>query len=120
MKIGFEKINENINLYLKNDKSNEVLLFEIFIHNIILRGRETLCKSFYAEMKKEFEISMFCKFKFFVGLQVCQMKFGIFISQTKYIKEILKTFGIEDWRPVRTTMSIGHKLSKTDDVVDVN
>ena len=47
-------------------------------------------------MKKEFEISMFGKIKFFFGLKVPQMKFGIFISQDKYIKEILKTFGIED------------------------
>ena len=70
-------------------------------------------------MKKEFEMSMFGEIKFFVGLQVCQMKFGIFISQTKYIKEILKTFGMEDSRPVSTPMSTGHKLSKNDKSANV-
>ena len=40
-------------------------------------------------MKKEFEMFMFCEIKLFVGLQVCQMKFGILITQSKYIKEIL-------------------------------
>ena len=63
---------------------------------------------------------MFGKIKFFVGLQVCQMKFGIFISQSKYIKDILKTFGVEDSRPVSTPMCTRHKLSKNDDSTDVN
>ena len=48
---------------------------------------------------------MFGEIKFFVGLQVCQMKFGIFISQSKYIKEVLKTFGVEDSRPMSTHIS---------------
>ena len=105
MKIGFERINDNNNLYLKNGKNNEVLLSEIFFDDIIFGGREALCTSFVDEMRKEFEMSMFGEIKFFAGLQVCQMKFSIFISQTKYIKEILKTFGMEDSRPVSTPMS---------------
>ena len=63
---------------------------------------------------------MFCEIKFFVGLQIQQSKNGIYITQSKYIKEILKKFGIKDSRPIRTPMSTGHKLSKNDDskVVD--
>ena len=63
---------------------------------------------------------MFGEIKFFVGLQVCQMKFGIFITQSKYIKEIVKTFGMEYLRLVSTPMSTRHKLSKTNDSTDVN
>ena len=57
-------------------------------------------------------MSMFREIKFFIGLQIQQKKDGIYITQSKYIKEILKKFGIEDSRPVGTPMSIGHKLSK--------
>ena len=46
-------------------------------------------------MKKEFEMSMFGEINFFIGLQVYQMKYGIYITQYKYVKEILKTFGME-------------------------
>ena len=45
-------------------------------------------------MMKEFEMSMFGEIKFFVGLQVHQIKDDIFIPQSKYIKEILKDFGM--------------------------
>ena len=56
-------------------------------------------------MKKEFEISIFGEIRIFVRRQVCQMKFGIFITQSKYIKEILKKFGMEDSKPIGMHMS---------------
>ena len=71
-------------------------------------------------MKQEFEMSMFGEIKFFVGLQVHQMKHGIFISQSKYIKEILKTFGLEDSKPVSKPMVTSLKLSKNDESSKMN
>ena len=65
VKISFERINDNNNLYLKNEKNNELLLCEIFVDDIIFGGREALCKSFPDEMKNEFEMSMFGKIKLF-------------------------------------------------------
>ncbi len=44
------------------------------------------------------------------------MKHEIFISQSKYIKEILKTFGLEDSKPVSTPMVTSLKLSKNDEL----
>lgn len=43
------------------------------------------------------------------------MKGGIFISQSKYVKEVLKTFGMQDYKPVGTPMVTGCLLSKEDD-----
>ena len=66
-------------------------------------------------MMSEFEMSMFGEIKFFVGLQINQLKHGTFITQYKYVKEIVKTFGMEDSKPMSTPMVIGHKLSKNDE-----
>ena len=33
---------------------------------------------------------MFGEIKFFVGLQVNEMKYGIYITQSKYVNEIVK------------------------------
>jgi hypothetical protein len=41
---------------------------------------------------------------FFLGLQVSQSDKGTFISQTKYIKEMLKKFQMEDCKPMSTPM----------------
>ena len=48
------------------------------------------------------------------------MKDGIYITQSQYIREKLKVFGMEDSRPVRTPMSTRHKLCKNDDSKEVN
>jgi hypothetical protein len=47
-------------------------------------------------MQNEFEMSLLGELSFFPGLQIHQRNQGIFISQTKYIREMLKRFGMED------------------------
>ena len=71
-------------------------------------------------MKKEFEMSMLGESTFFLGLQVYQTDKGIFISQTRYIKDMLKKFKMEDSKPVGTPMVIGCKLSKDDESLEVD
>ncbi|GJT65342.1 hypothetical protein Tco_1016822 [Tanacetum coccineum] len=44
------------------------------------------------------------------------MEDGIFFNQSKYIKEMLKKFGLEDSKPTKTPMSIEIKLTKDDEV----
>jgi hypothetical protein len=63
-------------------------------------------------MQTEFEMSMIRELSYFLGLQVNQSSVGIFISQEKYLKEILKKFQMEDSSPVSTPMVVGCKFSK--------
>jgi hypothetical protein len=71
-------------------------------------------------MHNEFEMSLLGELSFFLGLQICQSNQGIFISQTKYIREMLKRFGIEDCKPITTPMQTSCKLSKDDDSKSTN
>jgi Asp-tRNA(Asn)/Glu-tRNA(Gln) amidotransferase C subunit len=66
-------------------------------------------------MQNEFEMSLLRELSFFLGLQIHQSNQGIFISQTKYIREMLKRFGMEDCKPVTTPMQTSCKLRKDDD-----
>ena len=70
VKIGFERTDDNNNLYMKVDKDKGVLISKIFVDDIIFGGQDALCKDFANQMKQEFEMSMFGEIKFFVGLQV--------------------------------------------------
>ena len=58
--------------------------------------------------------------KFFLGLQVSQPNKGIFISQTKYIKDMLKKFNMEDSKPVSIPMITDCKLIKDDKYLEVD
>ncbi|RVW36748.1 hypothetical protein CK203_035067 [Vitis vinifera] len=49
---------------------------------------------------------------YFLGFQVKQLKDGIFLSQSKYARELVKKFGLESTKHFRTPMPINLKLSK--------
>jgi hypothetical protein len=66
-------------------------------------------------MKNEFEIPLLGELSFFLGIHIRQNIQGIFISQTKYIREMIKRFRMEDCKPVTTTMKTSCKLRKYDD-----
>jgi hypothetical protein len=71
-------------------------------------------------MESEFEMSMIGELSFFLGLQITQRSEGMFISQEKYLREMLKRFQMEDSKPMGTPMVTGCKLSKDDDLPDVD
>ena len=47
-------------------------------------------------MANEFEMSMIGELSYFLGLQIKQMKNGTFVNQGKYIKDMLKKFGMDE------------------------
>jgi hypothetical protein len=52
---------------------------------------------------------MMGELKYFLGFQVKQLQEGTFISQTKYIQDILTKFGMKDAKPIKTPMGTnGH------------
>jgi hypothetical protein len=65
-------------------------------------------------------MSLLGELKFFFDLQISQQNNEIFISQSKYIKEMLKKIGMEDCKPVSTPMTTGCKLSKDDESKEVD
>eukprot|EP00253_Pinus_taeda_P010468 PITA_10468 len=71
-------------------------------------------------MQQEFEMYLLGELTFFLGLQVQQNEDGIFLSQTKYLKQILKKYSMEDSKPVCTPMVIGCSLSSNDELLAVH
>lgn len=65
-------------------------------------------------MQTEFEMSMVGELSYFLSLQINQLDKGIFISQIKYVKEMLKKFNMEDSKSMSTPMMTSCKLSKED------
>jgi hypothetical protein len=56
-------------------------------------------------MENEFQISMMGELIFFLGIQVKQTKEGIFIHETKYMKNLMKKFNMDELKPVSIPMS---------------
>ncbi|GJX75971.1 putative ribonuclease H-like domain-containing protein [Tanacetum coccineum] len=71
-------------------------------------------------MHKKFQMSSMGELTFFLGLQVKQKEDGIFISQDKYVTEILKKFGFTDVKTATTLMETQKPLLKDEDGEEVD
>ncbi|KAK1652756.1 hypothetical protein QYE76_070561 [Lolium multiflorum] len=64
---------------------------------------------------RKFEMSMMGELKFFLGFQVRQLAKGTFISQEKYVKDMLKKFNMTNASPMKTPMPVKGQLGSCDD-----
>nr|GFB73006.1 hypothetical protein [Tanacetum cinerariifolium] len=71
----------------------------VYVDDIIFGStNKAWCDEFEVLMKGEFQMSAMGELTFFLGLQVKQFPDGIFISQDKYVKDMLKKFDMESVR----------------------
>jgi hypothetical protein len=90
--------------------ANDLFVCQIYVDDIIFGStNKSTCEEFSRIMIQKFEMSMMGELKYFLGFQVKQLQEGTFISQTKYIQDILTKFGMKDAKPIKTPMGTnGH------------
>ena len=111
---GFKRCNTNNNIYFKTEE-NGLLITVVYVDDIIFGcNNDKLSHEFADAMASEFEMSMIGELSFFLGLQISQTSEGIFISQSKYLREMLSRFGMAYCAPVGTPMPTSCKLSIDD------
>ncbi|GJS66135.1 retrovirus-related pol polyprotein from transposon TNT 1-94 [Tanacetum coccineum] len=109
------------NTLFTRKKSSNLIIVQIYVDDIIFGSTcQDMCDEFAKIMHDEFEMSMMGELNFFLGLQIKQMEDGIFFNQSKYIKEMLKKFGLEDSKPMKTPMSSDTKLMKDEECESVD
>nr|GEV51345.1 uncharacterized mitochondrial protein AtMg00810-like [Tanacetum cinerariifolium] len=109
---GFQRGTIDQTLFIREHKG-EFLLVQVYVDDIIFgSSNPQLCREFEALMHEKFQMSTMGELTFFLGLQVLQKKDGIFLSQDKYVGDILKKFGHSDVRSANTPMDT-HKTLET-------
>jgi hypothetical protein len=88
----------------------DLFICQTYIDDIIFGStNKSFCDEFSKIMTDRFEISMMGVLTFFLGFQIKQAKEGTFISQTKYTHDVLKKFGTDKAKPIKTPMGTnGH------------
>ncbi|GJZ93310.1 putative ribonuclease H-like domain-containing protein [Tanacetum coccineum] len=107
-------------LFIKKQK-RDILLVQVYVDDIIFGSiNKELCTRFEKLMKDKFQMSSMGELTFFLGLQVQQKEDGIFISQDKYVDEILKKFNYTDVKSASTPVDLEKPLVKDGDANDVD
>ncbi|GJZ65101.1 putative ribonuclease H-like domain-containing protein [Tanacetum coccineum] len=117
---GFQRGKIDKTLFIKRDKG-DILLVQVYVDDIIFGStKKSLCAEFEKMTHKKFQMSSIGELTFFLGLQVKQKEDRIFISQDKYVTEILKKFGFTNVKTASTPMETQKPLLKDEDGEEVD
>ncbi|GJY46609.1 putative ribonuclease H-like domain-containing protein, partial [Tanacetum coccineum] len=111
LKNGYRRGTIDKTLFIKKDK-HDIILVQVYVDDIIFGStKKSWCDEFEALMKSRFQMSSMGELTFFLGLQVKQKADGIFISQDKYVAEILKKFDFVNVKTASTPIETQKPLS---------
>ncbi|GJV32379.1 putative ribonuclease H-like domain-containing protein [Tanacetum coccineum] len=101
---------EAIRLFLAYASFKDFVVYQIDVKSAFL----------YDKIDEEVYMSTMGELTFFLGLQVTQKDDGIFISQDKYVDEILKKFSFSTVKTASTPMETSKPLLKDAEAEDVD
>ena len=113
---GFLKCPYEHSVYTKIGDKGGFLVLCLYVDDLLFTGNsEHLFADFKQSMFKEFEMTDNGLMSYFLGIEVKQENDGIFISQKKYMRDILEKFKMENCNAVSIPVGTGVKLSKEGD-----
>ncbi|GJV54719.1 putative ribonuclease H-like domain-containing protein [Tanacetum coccineum] len=117
---GFQRGKIDKTLFIRRDKG-DIMLVQVYVDDIIFGfTKKSLCNAFEKLMHEKFYMSSMGELTFFLGLQVKQKNDGIFISQDKYVAEILKRFVFIKVKTASTPIKTQKPFLKDEDGEEVD
>ncbi|KAI5336519.1 hypothetical protein L3X38_015787 [Prunus dulcis] len=90
----------------------------IYVDDMIVTGDDQAeMQNLQKYLASEFEMKSLGDLKYFLGIEVAKSKHGIFLSQRKYILDLLAETGMLDCKPIDTPSEQNHKLGLYHDQV---
>ncbi|KAK6150694.1 hypothetical protein DH2020_015626 [Rehmannia glutinosa] len=114
LQMGFKRGEVDKTLFIQRT-NHSILIAQIYVDDIVFgASSQKLLKEFVDCMSSTFEMSMVGELNYFLGLQIKQSKDGIFISQSKYARNLVKKFNLDSASHMKTPMGSSQKLSRED------
>ena len=92
---------------MKTFSGSNIIVLSLYVDDLLVTGSNVqLIDAFKKQMRSVFEMTDLGFMSYFLGMEVYQSKEGIFISQKKYVEEILKKFRMQHYKLVATPFPI--------------
>ncbi|KAL0641881.1 hypothetical protein Bca4012_102535 [Brassica carinata] len=115
---GFKKSELDHTLFTLTTPSGMIALL-VYVDDIIITGSDKegiiATKEF---IKSMFEIKDLGEMKYFLGIEICRSKEGLFMSQRKYTLDLLKGAGAYGGKTARMPMEDGYKVPREGEIED--
>src|SRR5271156_1226395 len=107
---GFSRSKNDPNLYIKHSE-NDIIIIILYVDDLILTSSSNhLIDDIKSKLNQNFQMTDLGLLHYFLGMQIWQTPKGIFLSQSKYAKDLLDKFHMNDANHVSTPCELGTKL----------
>lgn len=94
----------------------KLTLLLVYVDDMIRAGNDEFeKKNLRKELAAQFEMKDLGKLKYFLGMEVAYSKQGIFISQKKYVLDLLKETGKLGCKPTRVPIEQNHRIGSDEE-----
>ncbi|XP_070031841.1 uncharacterized mitochondrial protein AtMg00810-like [Nicotiana tomentosiformis] len=98
-------------IFYRHSAPNLCIYLVIYVDDIVITGHDQGgITNLKQHLFQHFQTKNLDTLKYFLGIEVAHSSSGIFISQRKYVLDILKEIGMMSCRPVDTLMDPNAKL----------
>lgn len=88
---GYFQAQSNHTLFVKFSNNSNLAILIMYVNNIIItRDNHEEIKMLRRKLSKELEIKYLGELHYFLGMEVLRSKKGIFVSQQKYVIDLLR------------------------------
>lgn len=89
-----------------------VLYFSVYVDDLLVTGNNTIAiKSLVKALSTEFDLKDLGDLQFFLGIEVTQSPKGLFLSERKYIHDLLQSLNMASAKPMSTPIATSPSLS---------
>ena len=109
--LGFDKCYSDYDLYVLK-KDNLIIIIALFVDDLLVTGNNI--EAIYeciSKLKEEYEMTDLGLLHYYLGMQVYQHDDCTYVSQSKYIGDLLKRFDLEQCKACDIPMSSGIKFN---------
>jgi len=107
---GYRQSNWDHTLFLKH-RNGKVTTLIVYVDDMVVTGNNPPDQAALENyLSKEFEMKDLGSLKYFFGIEVLRCKSEIFLSQRKYVFDLLKETSMTGYKPVSTPLAEGMKL----------
>ncbi|KAL9413753.1 hypothetical protein AB3S75_027454 [Citrus x aurantiifolia] len=111
---GYRQSKADYSLFTKV-VNNSFTVILVYVDDIIIAGDDTIeIQKLKERLQSNFKVRDLGNLKFFLGIEVARTKSGIYLSQRKYVLELLEDFGLLGSCPSKTPMEQNLKLTNSD------
>ncbi|GJS63577.1 ribonuclease H-like domain-containing protein [Tanacetum coccineum] len=119
-RVGFQHSKTDASLFVYRQGSDIAYLL-LYVDDIVLTASSaTLLQRIITLLHSEFAMTDLGSLNYFLGIFAQRSPFGLFLSQSKFVEEILERAHMEHCNPCKTPVDTESKLGSDDDEDEVN